>query len=76
MQNIQCITDMGGCKNHCIKYIDKINNQNYFIVYSDGHTNGKLIIKSSFLNNTKFSSSKYVEYKKLNTKQDNYHARG
>ena len=59
MQKIQYITDTGGCNKYCIKYIFKIDNQNYVIVYSDVHTNGKLITKTSFLNMTKLSAWKY-----------------
>ena len=76
IQNIQYITDTGGCNKYCIKYIGKIDNQNYVIVYSGGHTNGKLVPKPSFLNNNKLSASKYNEDKKLNAKGVNYHTRG
>ena len=76
MQNIQCITDMGSWNKYCIKYIGRINNQNYVVMYSGGHTNGKLITKTSFLNNTKLSGSKYNEDKKINAKRENSHARG
>ena len=48
MQNIQCIADMGDCNKYCIKYIVKIDSQNYVIFYSYGHTNFKLITKTSF----------------------------
>ena len=75
MKNIQCITDTSGCNKYCIKYIGKIDNQNYVIVYSDGNTNGKLITKAQFLNNTKLSASKYNEDKKLNAKQENSRSR-
>ena len=71
MQDIQCITDKGGCNKYWIKYIGRTNNQNYVIVFSDGHTNGKFITETSFLNNTKLYASKYIEDKKLNTKRGN-----
>ena len=56
MKNILFITDTGGCNKYCIKYIFKIDNQNYVIVYSDVHNNGTLITKTSFLNMTKLSA--------------------
>ena len=69
MKKIQRITNMGGCNKYCIKYIGKIDNQNYVILYSDVHINGKLITKTSFLDNTKISTSKYNKDKKLNAKR-------
>ena len=48
MQNIQYITNCGGCNKYVIKYIGKIDEQNYVIVYSDSHTNGKLVTKAFF----------------------------
>ena len=53
MQNIQRITNTGGCNKYCIKYLGKIDEQNAVIVYADSHKNGVLITKSSFLHNTK-----------------------
>lgn len=76
MQNIQLITDSGGCNKYTIKYVGKIDAQNYVIVYSDGHKNGHLILKSTYLHNTKLSASKYNEDKKLNAKREKSHARG
>ena len=36
MQNIQLITNTGGCNKYCIKYVGKIDKQNYVVVYADG----------------------------------------
>ena len=63
MQNIQIITNSGGCNKYCIKYIGKIDEQNFVIVYADGNKNGVLITKKSFLHNTKLSASKHNEDK-------------
>ena len=63
MLNIQKITNTGGCNKYTIKYVGKIDERNYFIVHTDSHKNGQLITKSTFLYNTKFSSSKYNEEK-------------
>ena len=63
MQNIQKITNTGGCNKYTIKYIGKIDEQNYVIVHTDSHKNGQLMTKSTFLHNTKLSSLKYNEVK-------------
>ena len=58
MQNIQIMTNSGGCNKYCIKYIGKIDEHNFVIVYTDGNKNEILITKKSFLHNTKFISIK------------------
>ena len=67
MQNIQKIT---------IKYIGKIDEQNYVIVNSDGHKNGKFITNGTFLHNTKLTASKFNEDKLRQKKRGNSHAYG
>ena len=62
------ITDIGGCSKYTIKYIGKIDAQNYVVVYTDSHKNGKLVTKGTFLHNTKLSSSKQNEKKVLENK--------
>ena len=61
MQNIQVLTQSGGVNKYVCKYIGKIDKQNYIIVSTNG--TGKLVIKSTFLHNTKISSSKIAEDK-------------
>ena len=56
MQNIQMLTDCGGVNKYVCKYIGKIDEQNYFVVYVDGR--GQLVTKGQFLHNTKISTSK------------------
>ena len=63
MQNIQKITNTGGCNKYTIKYIGKIDEQNYVIVHTDSHKNDQLMTKSTFVHNTKLSSSKCNEEK-------------
>ena len=58
MQNIKMITNSGGCSKYTIKYIRKLDAQNYVIVYTDSHNNGNLVTKGNFLHNTKLSASK------------------
>ena len=76
MQNIQKITNTGGYNKYTIKYIGKIDEQNYVIVNSDGHKNGKLITNSTFLHNTKLTASKYNGDKLRQKKRGNSHASG
>ena len=76
MQNIQFISNCGGCNKYTIKYVGKIDEQNYVIVYSDGHKNGHLVLKSTFLHNTKLSASKQNEEKARENKRENSHASG
>ena len=49
MLNIQVITNSGCCDKYCIKYIGKIDEQNFVIVNADGSKNGVLITKKGFL---------------------------
>ena len=51
-QNKQNITNTGDCNKYTIKYIGKIDEQNYVIVHKDSHKNGLFY-------NAKISSSKY-----------------
>ena len=41
MQNIALIYLSGGCNKYTVKYVGKLDSQNYVIVYTDGHKNGK-----------------------------------
>ena len=76
MQNIQRITNTGGCNKYCVKYVGKIDEQNSVVVCADGHRNGVLVSKSTFLHNTKLSASKRNEAKAMNSKRESFHARG
>jgi hypothetical protein len=69
MQNIQKIIHSGGCSKYIIKYIGKIDAQNYVIVYTNGQKNGQLVTKGTFLHNTKLSSSKKNEEQALEKKK-------
>ena len=59
MQNIQKIT---------IKYIGKIDEQNYVIVNSDGHKNCKLTTNSTFftIQNEMYQNEMNISYDKRN----------
>ena len=70
MQNIQLLTQTGGCNKYVVKYLGKIDDQNYVIVYTDTHTNGILVTKRTFLHNTKVSTSKYNEMKMHDAKRE------
>ena len=59
MQNIQMLTDCGGVNKYVCKYIGKIDEQNYVVIFVDGK--GQLVSKGQFLHNTKISTSKKNE---------------
>ena len=64
MQNIQLLTQTGGVNKYVNKYIGKIDEQNYVIVQannSKGNGAASLLTKSTFLHNTKITSSKIQE---------------
>lgn len=61
MQNVQRLTGTGGCSKYVCKYISKIDEQNYVVIEVNGE--GRLVTKSTFLHNTKISSSKMAEDK-------------
>ena len=63
------ITNIGGCSKYTIKYIGKIDAQNYVIVYTDSHKNGKLATKGTFLHNRELSASKQNEEQVLEKKK-------
>ena len=54
MQNIQTLTDCGGVNKYVCKYVGKIDEQNYAVVYVDGK--GQLVTKGQFLHNTKITT--------------------
>ena len=56
MQNVQYLTGTGGCSKNVFKYISKIYKQNYVVVSVDGE--GNLVTNTTFLHNTKTTTSK------------------
>ena len=56
MQNAQVLADTGGCSKCVLKHCAKIDEQNYCVVEVNG--SGKMVTKSTFLHNTKVTSSK------------------
>ena len=56
MQNIQVLTGAGGCSKYVLKYISKIDEQNYVVVSVEGQ--GKITTRANYLHNTKVTSSK------------------
>ena len=69
MQNIQYLTQTGGVNKYVYKYIGKIDEQNYIVVQAKNRGksfcsgSSSLYKKSSFLHNTKITSSKMGEDK-------------
>ena len=74
MQNIQMLTDCGGVNKYVCKYIGKIDEQNYVVVYVDGK--GQLVTKGQFLHNTKITTSKKHEDDARAKRRDNNHPQG
>ena len=70
MQNIQQIFRCGGCNKYCVKYMSKIDEQNYVIVSVDGRENGVLVTRTEHLHNTKITSSKINEDQKREERRD------
>ena len=59
MQNIQMLTDCGGVNKYVCKYIGKIDEQNYVVIYVNGES--QFVTKEQFLHNTKITTSKKNE---------------
>ena len=63
MQTVQCLTQSGGASNHFMKWIGKIDEDNYAIVFVDNTQGRTLTTKATFLHNTKLASAKINEEK-------------
>ena len=75
-QNFQKLTSAGGCSKYCCKYITKVDDQNYIVVSMDKKKKGNLVTQSTFLHNTKISSSKMGEEEVKKSKRNNHHPHG
>ena len=78
MQNIQLLTQTGGVNKYVCKYIGKVDEQNYVVVKANNNasstsTSGSasLRTRSTFLHNTKITSSK-IQEDKDRKKDDKY----
>ena len=76
MQNVQWLTQCGGVNRYVVKYIGKIDEQNYVIICTDSQQNGKLVSKAYFLHNTKVSTTKINEDKVKEQNKKNFHVQG
>lgn len=74
MQNLQLLRNCGGVNKYVCKYIGKIDEQNYIIIFIDGK--GQLVSKKVFLHNTKVAGSKINEEKAKNQRRDKANIRG
>ena len=61
MQNIQMLTNCDGVSKYVCKYIGKIDEKDYAVVFVGGR--GQLVTKNVFLHNTKIATSKINENK-------------
>ena len=69
MQNIQCLSSTGNANKYVFKYVGKIDENNHVIVRAHTHDSGKLISQSTFLHNTKISSSAINEKRHYKIKE-------
>ena len=76
MQNLQQLILTGGVNKYVCKYIGKIDEQNYIVIFVDTETNGMLVTKATFLHNTKVTSSKMGEDKQRKQKSDSSYPQG
>ena len=61
MQNIQILTQAGGVNKYVCKYIVKMDEQNYVIVRTDSHKNGKLVKRSAYVHKGEDANSNKSE---------------
>ena len=76
MQNVQQITRCGGCNKYCVKYMSKIDEQNYVIVSAKANKNGVIQTRKEFVANSKITSSKIHEDEARDLKRDSKRVRG
>ena len=76
MQNVQWLTQCGGVNKYVVKYIGKIDEQNYVIVSTDSQQSGKLVSRAYFLHNTKVTTTKINEDKLKEKNRMKFHVQG
>ena len=76
MKNIQCLIHSGGINKYICKYVGEIDENDHIIVRAHVHDKGVLISQSTFLNNTKISSSAINEMKALQKSRGKNHSTG
>ena len=57
------VTECGGVNKYTCKYIGTFDEQSFVVISIDAHKNGSLVIKGTFLHNTKVTTSKINENK-------------
>ena len=63
MQNIQCLCQTNGCNRYVCKYCAMVDANNHIIIRANPHDPGMLMSQSTFLHNTKISTSAINEMK-------------
>ena len=76
MQNVQYLIQCAGLNKYVCKYVGKIDEQNYVVVFANNKKNGRLMTQSTFLHNTKIASSKHNEQKAKESKGEDKHPQG
>ena len=75
MQNIQSLTHSNGCNKYVVKYLGKIDEQNFVITSTDSR-NGDLKSLHNFRYNSKIASSAMNDKKAIEKRRDKSHPRG
>ena len=76
MQNVQRLDQAGGCCKYACKYLAKIDKQNYVVISMNKEKKGTIQTSSTYLHNTKISSSEAQQQKEKKERRDNQHPEG
>ena len=76
MQNCQRLDQAGGCCKYCCKYLAKIDEQNFIKISMNKEKKGSIATYSTYLHNTKVSSSGIQQQEEKEAKKDSKHPEG
>ena len=76
MQNCQRLDQAGGCCKYTCKYLGKIDKQNFVTVCTNKEKKGSLQTNSTYLHNTKITTSDIQQEKERKENRDNKHPQG
>ena len=76
MQNCQRLDQAGGCCKYTCKYLGKVDKQNYITVTTNKDNKGGIQTNSTYLHNTKVTTSDMQQMKEKNEKRGAKHPEG
>ena len=76
MQNCQRLDQAGGCCKYTCKYLGKIDKQNYVKISTSQEVKGEINTSSTYLHNTKITSSNIQQEKEKEKRRDTNHPEG